>query len=74
MRARSGGRDLLTEAESKEFLDIYGIPAVKTVIATNEDSAALTATQIGYPVVLKLHSETITHKTDVGGVHLNLAG
>ncbi len=71
--ARARGRTLLTEAESKSLLACYGIPTVPTKIATNADQAAQAAARVGYPVVLKLHSETITHKTDVGGVRLNLA-
>ena len=71
--ARSGGRTILTEYESKRLLAAYGIPTVETVVATDEDAAVAAAERIGYPVVLKLHSETITHKTDVGGVKLNLA-
>ena len=71
--ARARGRTLLTEAESKSLLVAYGIPTVPTEVATTEDDAAKAATRFGYPVVLKLHSETITHKTDVGGVILNLA-
>jgi acetyltransferase len=71
--ARAKQRTLLTEAESKALLASYGIPTVATEIATNEDQAVTLADRIGYPVVLKLHSETITHKTDVGGVRLNLA-
>jgi len=71
--ARARGRTLLTEAESKNLLAAYGIPTVQTSIATSENSAAAEANRIGYPVVVKLHSETITHKTDVGGVQLNLA-
>ena len=71
--ARARGRTLLTEAESKGLLAAYGIPTVPTEIAATEDDAAHAASRIGYPVVLKLHSETITHKTDVGGVQLNLA-
>ncbi|HIK31753.1 MAG TPA: bifunctional acetate--CoA ligase family protein/GNAT family N-acetyltransferase [Oscillatoriales cyanobacterium M59_W2019_021] len=70
--ARASGRTLLTEFESKQVLGAYGIPTVTTEIATNEDAAVGHADVIGYPVVLKLHSETITHKTDVGGVRLNL--
>lgn len=66
------GRTLLTEAESKALLSAYGIPTVPTYIAASADEAARQATALGYPVVLKLHSETITHKTDVGGVVLNL--
>ncbi len=71
-RVRSSGRTLLTEYESKKLLAAYGIPTVLTEIATDEDEAVRIAEHIGYPVVLKLHSETITHKTDVGGVKLNL--
>lgn len=70
--ARKSGRTLLTEYESKQLLAAYGIPTVETRIATTEDEAVQIAGEIGYPVVLKLHSETITHKTDVGGVELNL--
>ncbi|MGP0073145.1 MAG: bifunctional acetate--CoA ligase family protein/GNAT family N-acetyltransferase [Bryobacteraceae bacterium] len=70
--ARARGRTLLTEAESKSLLSAYGIPTVPTEIATNADQAVQAAARVGYPVVLKLHSETITHKTDVGGVRLNL--
>jgi acetyltransferase len=69
---RRSGRTLLTEVESKQLLSIYGIPIVETRVASNEAAAVELAERIGYPVVLKLHSETITHKTDVGGVQLNL--
>ncbi|HUO29912.1 MAG TPA: bifunctional acetate--CoA ligase family protein/GNAT family N-acetyltransferase [Bryobacteraceae bacterium] len=71
--ARAAGRTILTEAESKQVLDAYCIPTVRTLIATTIEEAAAQAERIGYPVVLKLYSETITHKTDVGGVQLNLA-
>ena len=67
------GRTLLTEVESKQILAAYGIPVVETKTATSEEEAVQGAETIGYPVVLKLLSETITHKTDVGGVQLNLA-
>ncbi len=73
-RVRGSGRSLLTEAESKELLAAYGIPTVPTHIALNADQAVALAENIGYPVVLKLHSKTVTHKTDVGGVKLNLNG
>jgi acetyltransferase len=69
---RKSGRALLTEFESKQVLAAYGIPTVQTRIAVSEDEAVQGADAVGYPVVLKLHSETITHKTDVGGVQLNL--
>jgi len=70
---RERGRTLLTEKESKGVLAAYGIPVVPTEAAVDPDEAVKCAERIGYPVVLKLDSETITHKTDVGGVRLNLA-
>lgn len=70
--ARARGRMLLTEFESKSLLAAYGISTVETLLASSEEDAVDRANQIGYPVVLKLHSETITHKTEVGGVQLNL--
>ena len=70
---RATGRTILTEAESKSLLAAYGIPTVRTEIAATADQAAGAAARMGFPIVLKLHSETITHKTDVGGVQLNLA-
>jgi len=69
---RDSGRTILTEYESKQLLACYGIPTVDTRIATTKAEAVKAADAIGYPVVLKIHSETITHKTDVGGVQLNL--
>jgi acetyltransferase len=70
--ARQAGRNLLTEVESKALLAAYGLPTVQTEAAESEGEAVVWADRIGYPVVVKLLSETITHKTDVGGVHLNL--
>jgi acetyltransferase len=69
---RAEGRTILTEDESKRVLAAYGIPITETVVARTADDAVAAAQRIGYPVVLKLFSRTITHKTDVGGVHLNL--
>jgi acetyltransferase len=69
---RKSGRTILTEFESKELLTSYGIPTVETHIARSEMDAIKIAARLGFPVVLKLFSETITHKSDVGGVHLNL--
>src|SRR5579864_3168906 len=63
--ARSRGRTLLTEYESKQILTLCGIAAVETRIARAEEEALAAAEAIGFPVVLKLHSETITHKSDV---------
>ncbi|BAZ49499.1 GCN5-related N-acetyltransferase [Nostoc sp. NIES-4103] len=70
--ARQAQRTILTEFESKQILAAYGIPVVATCVAKSEDEAVECAQTIGYPVVLKLFSHTITHKTDVGGVQLNL--
>jgi acetyltransferase len=69
---RQSGRTILTEFESKALLAAYGIPTVETRLANNADEAVELAERFGYPVVLKLNSQTITHKTDVGGVRLNL--
>lgn len=69
---RSENRTLLTEYESKQVLTAYGFPTVSTFLAPTEDEAIETAQRIGFPVVVKLNSRTVTHKTDVNGVHLNL--
>ena len=71
-KVRESGRTILTEYESKKLLAAYGIPTIPTEIALSEEEAVKHAEQMGYPVVLKLYSLTITHKTDVGGVVLNL--
>lgn len=73
-RVAKSGRELLTEPESKELLAAYGIPVVPTMIAANEQEAVEKAAQCDGPVVLKLYSHTITHKTDVGCVKLDLVG
>ncbi|MEO8027374.1 MAG: bifunctional acetate--CoA ligase family protein/GNAT family N-acetyltransferase [Bryobacteraceae bacterium] len=69
---RATGRGLLTEFESKQLLALYGIPVVETRLAVTADDAVREAESLGFPVAVKLNSETITHKTDVGGVKLNL--
>ncbi|MGB8698210.1 MAG: bifunctional acetate--CoA ligase family protein/GNAT family N-acetyltransferase, partial [Thermosynechococcaceae cyanobacterium] len=71
-QAQGEGRTLLTEVESKQILAAYHLPTVPTVIAQSAAEAIACAQKIGFPVVLKLWSTTITHKTDVGGVQLNL--
>src|SRR6202142_1478741 len=63
---KKAGRTIFTEAESKELLGCYNIPTVATKVAETENEAVKLAKEIGYPIVLKLYSETITHKTDVG--------
>jgi acetyltransferase len=66
------GRETLTESESKKVLETYGIPVVKTHVATTAESASAVASAIGFPVVMKILSPQITHKSDVGGVVLNI--
>ena len=66
------GRTLLTEEESKKLLSLYDIPTIRTEVAFSIEEAESLATDMGFPVVLKLHSKTITHKSDIGGVKLNL--
>jgi len=74
-KARSDKRSILTEYEAKQVLRAYHIPITAMEIAENAESpedAVGYAESMGYPVVIKLNSETITHKSDVGGVQLNL--
>jgi len=69
----SSNRTLLTELESKALLALYGIPTVPTKLAKTPDEAVRKAEELRYPVVLKLHSEIVTHKTEVDGVKLSLS-
>ncbi len=71
--ARAENRVLLSESESKWLLASYGIPVTLAAAAATEDDAVHLAEQIGYPVAMKLHSKTLTHKAEAGGVELNLA-
>jgi len=64
--------DILSEPASKALLEAYGIPIVPTFPARKEDAAVRLAKKIGYPVVLKLLSPDITHKSDAGGVVLGI--
>ena len=66
------GRTMLTEPEAKRVLDAYGIPVVQTRSAADVDAAMKAADAIGYPVAVKILSPDITHKSDVGGVALDL--
>jgi acetyltransferase len=72
LRVRAHGGTMLNEFEAKKLLALYGIPVVETRMAENEEQAVACAAEIGYPVVLKLLSSTIAHKTDVDGVRLRL--
>jgi acetyltransferase len=65
-------REILNEAEAKAFLEYYNFPVVKTKVAQTEDEAATFASQLSYPVVLKILSPQIIHKTDAGGVALDI--
>ncbi|MGE5526777.1 MAG: GNAT family N-acetyltransferase [Rhodospirillaceae bacterium] len=67
------GRSMLTEPESKALLAAYGVPVVPIYIARDAEEAAQRAIEIGFPVAIKLVSPDISHKSDVGGVVLNLA-
>ncbi|KAL7717131.1 Acetyl CoA synthetase subunit alpha [Entamoeba marina] len=71
--ATNEDKEILTEAESKDILSLYGLPVARTVIASTPTEAVTAANEMGYPVVVKIHSETITHKSDVGGVILDVA-
>jgi acetyltransferase len=71
-KALAAGRDLLTEIEAKQVIAAYGIPVVETRIAPTPDDAARAAEAMGFPVAVKVLSHDITHKSDVGGVVLDL--
>jgi len=72
LRVRANRRSMLNEFEAKQLLANYGIPVVETRVANNETEAVARAEEIGYPVVLKVLSSTIAHKTELDGVHLRL--
>ena len=70
--ALAAGREMLSEPEAKQVLAAYGIPVVETRIAGNVEEAVLSAQDIGFPVAVKILSPDINHKSDVGGVALDL--
>src|SRR6266542_462831 len=70
--ARSQGRTLLTEVESKQVLHEAGIPVALAVFAPDAKAAVLAAEEVGFPVVLKVLSPDVAHKSDVGGVRMGL--
>jgi acyl-CoA synthetase (NDP forming) len=70
--ARNEGRTLLTEIEAKQLLEEADVPVSPARLAKTKDEAATMADALGYPIVLKIVSPQITHKSDVGGVVLNL--
>ncbi len=67
------GGEILSENVSKAFLDAYEIPVTKPIAARTAEDAVAVAREFGYPVVMKIHSPQITHKTEVDGVVLDLA-
>ena len=74
MRALAEGRDMLDELEAKALLAAYGIPVVPTRVdgRAQAEAAAAAARELGFPVALKILSPDISHKSDVGGVRLDL--
>lgn len=73
-RARARGKGWLTGDETRDLLQAYGVRMPRTAIATSRKEAADVAAGMGYPVALKLLSRSITHKTEVNGVHLGVRG
>lgn len=71
-RARAEGRTLLSEVEAKDALRDAGVPVTLTTLAKSADEAVVQSEKAGYPVVLKVVSPDISHKSDAGGVKLNL--
>jgi acetyltransferase len=65
-------RSMLSEVEAKQVLSAYDIAVSRTVVATTPEECAKNAEELGFPVVIKIYSHDITHKTDVGGVALNV--
>jgi acetate---CoA ligase (ADP-forming) len=71
-KARADGRDSLTEIEAKQVFAAYGLPITRTELAKSEDEAVKLAYEVGYPVVMKIVSPDILHKSDAGGVKVNI--
>ena len=71
-KARGENRTILTEIEAKQILNEVGIPCTDTRLAADKAQAVTLSEAIGYPVVLKISSVDITHKSDAGGVKINL--
>ncbi|MEM0269141.1 MAG: acetate--CoA ligase family protein, partial [Candidatus Korarchaeum sp.] len=72
LRVKGDGRNFLLEHEAKSFVADYGIPVTRIKLAKSEDEAVRFANEIGFPVVLKIASPQVIHKSDVGGVKVNL--
>jgi acetate---CoA ligase (ADP-forming) len=70
--ARAEGRGALTEIEAKQVFAAYGLPVTRTLLARTEDEAVKMCTEVGFPVVMKIVSPDILHKSDAGGVKVNI--
>jgi acetyltransferase len=70
--ARKEGREALTEIEAKRVFEAYDLPVTKSKIATTEDEAVTLAKEIGFPIVMKILSPDILHKSDAGGVKVDI--
>ena len=71
-KVRAEGRTGLTEIESKKIFASFGLPTVRTELVTSEDDAVEMAENVGYPIVMKIVSPDILHKSDAGGVKVNV--
>jgi acyl-CoA synthetase (NDP forming) len=71
-KARADGRDALTEIEAKQVFSLYGLPVTRTTLAHSENEAITLAKEIGFPIVMKIVSPDILHKSDAGGVKVNI--
>jgi len=71
-KVKSEGRTNLLEDEGREILDAYGFPLPNSALAATEDEAVDAANRVGYPIVMKIASPQIVHKSDAGGVKVNL--
>ncbi len=72
-KVRADGRVTMGDAEARDVLAAYGIPLPKSGLAATADEAVTLAESIGYPVVMKIASPDILHKSDIGGIKLNIA-
>ena len=70
--AREEGRDALTEIEAKQVFKAYGLDVTNAKIATSEEEAVSIANEIGFPIVMKIVSPDILHKSDAGGVKVGV--
>ncbi len=70
--ARAAGRTSLTEIEAKKIFEAYGMPTTKIGLATTEEEAVTLSKEIGFPIVMKIVSPDILHKSDAGGVKVNI--